>query len=356
MTARAKSLIKRAKDASRKKPGKPIPIRSTDAGNVIRVFLDGLERLGYNPESLLEGTGVRRSDLVENPDVRFSCTLTGTILSRAMQTCLIKNLGMKLAAETPMGAFPLLDYLVLSCANVSEAVHQLSRYFRLVDAPCVLEVQDHGNFTRVCYHGRNVAFSFEFGITLALMHLHRETENRFMADHVAFTHQPDDIHEMEQVLNCQVRTNSSWNGFAFTRESGRLPLRRGDAILHHVLERQAAEIAARLPKQDGVVSEVRRVLAARLSQGEIQIEKVARELATSVRSLQRRLAEAKISFQQLVDDTRREAADTYLNNQTLSIGEVAYLLGYSEPAAFHRAFKRWQGITPQASREQAAHH
>jgi AraC-like DNA-binding protein len=75
-----------------------------------------------------------------------------------------------------------------------------------------------------------------------------------------------------------------------------------------------------------------------------------------VRSLQRRLAEAKISFQQLVDDTRREAADTYLNNQTLSIGEVAYLLGYSEPAAFHRAFKRWQGITPQAFREQAAHH
>ena len=210
----------------------------------------------------------------------------------------------------------------------------------------------HGNFTRVCYHGRNVAFSFEFGITLSLMHLHRETENRFIADHVAFTHQPDDIHEMEQVLNCQVRANSSWNGFAFTRESGRLPLRRGDAILHHVLERQAAEIAARLPKQDGVVSEVRRVLAARLSQGEIQIENVARELATSVRSLQRRLAEAKISYQQLVDDTRREAADTYLNNKTLSIGEVAYLLGYSEPAAFHRAFKRWQGITPQVFRQQ----
>ena len=142
------------------------------------------------------------------------------------------------------------------------------------------------------------------------------------------------------------------NGFAFTREAGQLPMRSGDAILHDVLERQAAEIAARLPKGDGVAAEVRRILVTRLSQGDMQIDDVARELATSSRSLQRRLSEAGISYQQLLDDMRREAAHTYLTNPTLAIGEVAYLLGYSEPAAFHRAFKRWNGITPQAFRQQ----
>ena len=106
MTARAKSLTKRAKRANQKNLSQPIAISNTDAGNVIRVFLSGLEHMGYNAESLLAGTGVPRSAF-ENPDTRFPCTLTGAILGHAMQTRAVKNLGMRLAAETPMGAFPL---------------------------------------------------------------------------------------------------------------------------------------------------------------------------------------------------------------------------------------------------------
>jgi AraC-like DNA-binding protein len=57
-----------------------------------------------------------------------------------------------------------------------------------------------------------------------------------------------------------------------------------------------------------------------------------------------------VSYQKLLDDARRAAAGRYLAESTLAIGEVAYLLGYSEAAAFHRAFKRWYGATPEAFR------
>ncbi|HEY6988781.1 MAG TPA: AraC family transcriptional regulator [Bryobacteraceae bacterium] len=117
-----------------------------------------------------------------------------------------------------------------------------------------------------------------------------------------------------------------------------------------MLEQQADKIAAPLTVADPVVIDVRRVLARRLAKGEIQIESVARALLTSTRSLQRRLASAGVSYQQVVDGARQEAADRYLSSSTLSIEEIAYLLGYSEPAAFHRAFRRWKGITPQAFR------
>jgi AraC-like DNA-binding protein len=57
-----------------------------------------------------------------------------------------------------------------------------------------------------------------------------------------------------------------------------------------------------------------------------------------------------VSYQQLLDAARKEAARRYLAESSLAIGEVAYLVGYSEPAPFHRAFKRWYGVTPEVFR------
>jgi len=129
-------------------------------------------------------------------------------------------------------------------------------------------------------------------------------------------------------------------------------MRRRDPVLRSVLEQHAAAIAARIPEADMLAREVRRVLALRMPEGDTHIETVARALAIAPRSLQRRLSGAGLSYQQLLDSTRREAAGEYLSDPRLAIGEVAYLLGYSEPAAFCRAFKRWNGMTPQSFRDQ----
>jgi AraC-like DNA-binding protein len=101
---------------------------------------------------------------------------------------------------------------------------------------------------------------------------------------------------------------------------------------------------------EGVALEVRQALAACVGGGDTRIQTIARTLATSPRSLQRRLAAAGASYRQLLELTRRDAAERYLTDSPLSIGEVAYLLGYSEPAAFNRAFKRWRHETPRAFR------
>jgi AraC-like DNA-binding protein len=121
-----------------------------------------------------------------------------------------------------------------------------------------------------------------------------------------------------------------------------------------VLERHAKEILARIPAGDNATLEIRREIMSRIRHGETEIQSVARALTTSARSLQRRLSAAGTSYQELLDSTRREAATHYLQDLGLSIGEVAYLLGYSEPPAFNRAFKRWNGITPQEFRLQRA--
>jgi AraC-like DNA-binding protein len=74
----------------------------------------------------------------------------------------------------------------------------------------------------------------------------------------------------------------------------------------------------------------------------------------SARTLHRRLTEQGTSFRRVVADVRRELAERYLHERKLAIGEIAFLLGFSEASALHRAFKRWTGHAPLAFRQAAS--
>ena len=76
------------------------------------------------------------------------------------------------------------------------------------------------------------------------------------------------------------------------------------------------------------------------------IERVAKQLGMSARSLQRRLADEGTGYNDLLTEIRAEFAKRYLSRKTVSASEVAYLLGFTEPPAFFKAFKRWTGMTP----------
>lgn len=344
MTARAKKLTKRATSAG---PGN----RQFTSGpaKTVLVFVDALKRLGYDTESLLANAGITRSNLAD-ADARVPCSVLPEILRLAMQQRPIKNLAARLATQTSMGAFELLDYLVVTSETVGAGLKQLSRYLRLNEAPYGLDLRAYEDPIRVLLDRPLNAFVAEFAVTLMVLHLREETEQQLKVTSVSFSHMPDDATEVEHLLGCAIQINASWDGFQMPREAWEMPMRRRDPVLRRVLEQHADQIAARIPKADMLAHEVRRALASLMLKGDTQIQSVARTLATSARSLQRRLAENGVSYQLLLELTRQEAAGEYLSNPSLSISEVAYLLGYSEPAAFHRAFKRWNGITPQSFR------
>ena len=345
MIERADRLTKGAKI-----PAQVNWIRSSHPASSARVFVDALERLDYSLEPLLATAGIRRADL-DDPDGRIPVSAWAPMFRRALEQRPMKNAGMRLATVTPIGAFPLLDYLIMTSENVREALARLSRYLRLVEPRSIPTVCEDADPIRVILDGCDTPFSAEFTVTLNMLHFREQTEQRFRATYASFCHQPDDIEEMERVLGCPVHTGASWNGWAMSRETYHLQFRGRDAALGGLLQRQADEALARLPPAQGVALDVRRALAARVGRGDTRIQTIARTLATSARSLQRRLAAAGVSYQQLLDLARRDAAERYLTDLPVSIGEIAYLLGYSEPAAFTRAFRRWHRETPQAFRQ-----
>jgi AraC-like DNA-binding protein len=103
-----------------------------------------------------------------------------------------------------------------------------------------------------------------------------------------------------------------------------------------------------------VVQRVRAKLIASMDGGDSSIEKVAEQLAMSSRSLQRRLADEGSSYNETLTEVREEFAKRYLERGIMSASEIAFLLGFTEPAAFFKAFKRWTGTTPRAYQQRGA--
>ena len=95
-------------------------------------------------------------------------------------------------------------------------------------------------------------------------------------------------------------------------------------------------------------------LIERLPSGRVCKEEVAETLAVSLRTLQRKLREEGTSYLDLLQDTRLQLARRYLRSPGRSVVETAYLLGFSEPSTFSRAFKRWTGQAPAEYREQSS--
>jgi AraC-like DNA-binding protein len=341
MTASANRLTERAPAA-----GDVVTTSATQ----LRALIDGLERLDYPVAALLADAGIRRADL-DDPDAWIPCSVLDRVVCSALEQRRTTNLGARLAAVTPIGTYPLLDYLVVTQDSVGAGLAQLARYFHLTGAPTELVLSEDEDPIRVAVHRAPQPFTAEFISSLMVHHLRNETQGRLRVAFVSLMHQPDDVTDLERQLGCAVQAPASWNGVAFPRDMWRLPLRRREPALRRVLEGHARELSARAPATvDSVSARVRAVLAARLGRGEPSVAAVARQLAVAPRTLQRRLAAEGVSYQQLVDVTRRETAQRLLTDASLAVAEIAYLLGFSEPSAFHRAFKRWVGVTPQEYR------
>jgi AraC-like DNA-binding protein len=275
----------------------------------------------------------------------------GKLICDAQTLRLVPNIGLELARITSLGAYPLLDYLVVTSDTVASGVEQLARYMRLVGNPVVPEPRVGDDCVHVHLHGVTAGFGAEFLASLLVLHLRHETGGLFTVASIDFEHEPDDVAVVERVLGCPVHPSSSWSGLTVPLPSWHLPLRRRDPILRQMLEAHADERLSREPTRAGIARDVQRALAPVMLSGEIRIGTIARALAMSGRTLQRRLAAERVSFQELLDEARKNAAALYLRERTLSVCEVAYLVGYSEPAPFHRAFKRWFGMTPELFRK-----
>ena len=165
---------------------------------------------------------------------------------------------------------------------------------------------------------------------------------------------PGDGAEHQQHLRVKPLWEQEHNMLVFRAEDMALPVIGHDPQINQHFEMLLQQRLASMGSEAGVGAEVRRVILRHFRYALPTLPEVATHLHMTPRTLQRKLARAGTTFQRIADEVKRELSKGMLANERLTVAEVAYKLGYAEPAAFQRAFKQWTGTTPLTYRSSLA--
>jgi AraC-like DNA-binding protein len=165
---------------------------------------------------------------------------------------------------------------------------------------------------------------------------------------VLFTHEaPASLDEYVATFDGRpIEFGAPLSGFELDAAWLDAPLATAEPRLHALLVDQADRMLALPRHADDVRGRVQRAIASELSEGDPSICRIAEKLHMSPRTLERRLEREGTTFSAVQDALRRDLALRYVENASLELTEVAFLLGFSQTTGFHRAFKRWTGQTP----------
>jgi AraC-like DNA-binding protein len=254
----------------------------------------------------------------------------------------------------------VLGYLIMSCQTLADALLRFQRYQRLLHNYSSVALQGKGDCVEMSWdvdQGLSTQLSDEVFLA-GLVTFIRDITGRPDLTPVAiqFTHTvPYAAADYERLMGCAVRFAGARVAIEFQLATLALPINTHNTHLLALLERQADAMVGETQHQDAFLAGLSRVIGDNLPEGGPSLQVAARAMHVSERTLHRRLAERNINFQALVRQTRHRLARLYLEDVTLSLNDVAFLLGYSEQSAFTRAFRQWQGTTPYRYRKSSIH-
>jgi AraC-like DNA-binding protein len=317
---------------------------------IITGFVEGLLQagtaLGLSRTELLGTAGIDEAALLDR-DARLPLSAQVAVGRAIIQARPGVNLSLLMLRRMQPGAFGALGYALANSSGLGMALSTFIRYQRhlsdafrwrqpdgvtlLIDADPEIAELGHPIETAV-------------GLWVALGR--RLAQTAWVPRSVHFRHAAlGDPAEHAAFFGVAPVFEAGENRLVFDEATLELPVRTADSALYppmvRLLEAQAPD-----PVEDGVVARLRHELRRRLPQGDADKPAVARALSMSTRSLTRRLHEAGTRYHAVLEETRRAAALELLSGPGLAVYEVAFLLGYSEPSTFHRAFRRWTGHTP----------
>jgi AraC-like DNA-binding protein len=267
------------------------------------------------------------------------------------------EIALSIARATPSGAFGLVEYVCRSSPTLGDALRQWVRYLNILSDAIDVGLAVEGDRVSVRVERESEApahGAHELCFALLAQQSKQLSTQPFRLISVEFAHRTTgNLASYRAWFDAPVRFGAERTQIVFPSAALDASLVSADPKLLAILMRAANEVAAKKPADATLASQVARIVGEALRNDESDVDRVAKRLGMTSRSLQRRLKDEGTSFNAVREDVRKELSRRYLADN-LSIAEISFLLGFSEPSAFFRAFKRWTGTTPLEARRRGA--
>lgn len=313
---------------------------------------------GVDPAELCRRAGLTLEDLHE-PERRIPGHIMRTLWSSAVAMTGDEHFGLHTAERFRMAAISLVGYVLMNCRTLGEALDRLARYTNLFSEGLRYRISRDGALVHIDldivrdrenYLLDSPRHPIEGSLASTLRGLASLSGRPVDPVAVWFQHEaPGDLSEHRRILRAPVHFNMPANRLTVPADVLTVPIASADARLLQLFEGHAEQALQALDSV-GMLARAGEACARLLNGKAPTLDQVARELGVSGRALQRHLQAEGTSWRAVLDKTRYSLALRYLKQPQISIADIAFLLGFSEPSAFHRAFKHWTGQTPQQFR------
>lgn len=314
----------------------------------VQHILQGARHRGLATEPLLIRAGIPPA-LLESPLVRISQRQYATLI-RVLRRALRDELWGLLPRPLPPGSFGRCMSLLVRCRTLGEALREGFAHYHLLLDDFVPRLCVQGGIAHVQFVLRRPAEPrLDYGVK-AFMLITFNAASWLVArripllgvDYIA-GHGSTDTSRVYQV---PVRIGQPHVGLSFEARWLELPVVQSPQSLREFLAAAPSNLIVKYRDTSNLTDRIRRLLRKSVGGEMPSLDEVSQTLAVTPQTLRRRLREEGRGFQQIKDETRRDAAIELLLHTTLALPEIAARLGFSEASTFHRAFKQWTGVAP----------
>jgi AraC-like DNA-binding protein len=264
--------------------------------------------------------------------------------------------GLHVAVGTALQAFGVLGYILMNSATVGLALERLVRYLPIWTDGASFTLQREGRLVHLIWqYAATSGTESRHDCEMTLLSAVKLSQLSTLAQpsEVRFQHSsPKNVSEHRRLFRAPVYFHTPRNELIFEISALNAPMKNVDPDLCDLLIGMAEEMLAVASSKSDSVERIRLAVKQSLGMGDTRLKSVSRTVGMSARALQRKLQEHGTSLRALLSEVRQQRAEQTLRDPQISVAEIAYLLGYSHPSEFHRAFRGWTGNSPRQYRSE----